>query len=236
MNSLHEKLRLLQKNMSCEKCTAHCHSAFKTLNSDQISMIDGLRELKTFTGGQKIELNDDGIDHIFCISKGYVKIELGHERNQKSIRICGPGDLVGLHMNRLYSIQSLDVVTICKINFLSFRELQLKVPEISLGVIETLIKTQSGEDEHIKGLENHAIKNRIAATLLLLAKKFGRTEQQSALIDLAIDRKTLSQLSGTVVESLARVITELENDDVIRRQGRKIQIIDFPKLEKISNS
>ena len=218
----------------CENCSAHCRSAFQKLNSDHSLMIDAIRELKIVEAGQRIDPTADGSENFFCIYKGHVKVELGSGSNQKSIRICGPGDLVGLQMTEAYKIRSLDQVIICMIDAYAFRELQTKVPEISIGLVENLLKTISVEDERLRGLENHSVKNRIATTLLLIARKFGKTDQQGTMIDIAIDRKTLAQLSGTVTESLARILTELEDDQIIRRHGRKLQIINTTKLQEIS--
>ncbi len=222
--------------LKCENCSAHCHSAFQNLNSNQSQMIDGVRQSKKFQPENTIVYNKDGMENFFCIQEGHVKIEINDGKNQKTIRICGPGDLIGLQMPDNYSIHALDAVTLCLIDANAFTNLQMKVPEISMGIIQNLLRTISSEDEQLRGLENHSVKNRVAATLANLSDRFGIIDQQCTMIDFTVDRKSLAQLSGTVVESLARVLTELENEKIIKRHGRKIQILNRSKLQEISET
>lgn len=225
-----------EKKPFCENCSAHCHSAFKNLNSIQSHLIDGVRKIKKFEPGQNIVQSEDGLQKFFCIYEGHVKIVVRDRKNQKSIRICGPGDLIGFQIPDSYLLQPIDSVTVCMIDATAFHDLQLKVPEISIGIIENLLKTTYSKDKQLRGLENHSVKNRVAATLVNLTDRFGVITDDGTMIDFTVDRKTLAELSGTVVESLARVLTELEDEKIIIRKGRKIKILDRAKLQDVSET
>ena len=114
--------------------------------------------------------------------------------------------------------------------------IQAKSSAISQQLIKFLCQMISMRDERIAYLECFSVRTRIAATLLSLHKKFGRASDLGSKIDVKIDRKTLAQLAGTVVESLSRNLTELEQKKIIARKGRSIHVLDLEKLARISTS
>lgn len=225
-----------QLPIQCSDCNSRCLSAFSELKPEHNHLMDVVRRWKILKVGETISFDLLNNHEFFCVKKGYLRLDYGDSSNFQSVRICGPGDLVGFKMTSSYQAVAIEESALCSINMEAFTEFQKTVPELSFGIIQRLINTISNEDEILRGLGNHSIKNRIASTLLNLSKRFGTSLSEGILIDVSVDRKTLARMSGTVTESLARVLTDLEDAKIISRQGRLIQITNQKELVRIAES
>lgn len=89
------------------------------------------------------------------------------------------------------------------------------------------------KDQRVAALMNTSVKNRVASALLSLCGKYGASTVEGFKLDVPISRKSLAMLSGTVPETLARTLTEMEEDKIIRRKKRSLYITDLNKLKNL---
>lgn len=219
----------------CEKCPVRHRSAFKDLKFSDCELIDSVRTVKTFSANESISITAEDSQYFYCVQQGHLKLGTEGTLDKGIIRICGPGDLVGYDTSTFHrNIQFLEKGKICFIQRSEFIKLQNSAPEVSEAIIHALIKIIKIKDERIIGLENHSVKNRVASALFSVAKKFGIQTQNGLQIEAKIDRKALANLAGTVVESLARVLTDLESEKIILRRGRTIFILNMEMLRKFT--
>ncbi|MNL23881.1 hypothetical protein D3C87_1452900 [compost metagenome] len=52
---------------------------------------------------------------------------------------------------------------------------------------------------------------------------------------IALSRKDLANMAGTVNETLARVLHDFKNEELIWMEGRKIRLMNFQQLVHIAN-
>lgn len=219
---------------NCEGCQNQCKSVLSKLRTAGIDSFDSLIFSQTFQAGEILELTQNKRRIFYCIKGGHLK--LGHE-NGSALRICGAGDVVGYNEylgQQSYVATAIGTVSACGFDKDLFLLVQEKNPEISKEFLGLLSKEIMIRDERINYLENYFVINKVAGTLMCLNKKFGIASEFGTKIDVPLNRKTLAQLAGTVTESLARVLTELENASVIMRVGRHIHIMDIGRLRAIS--
>ncbi len=186
--------------------------------------------------GSSVNFEYEGKEGFYCIQSGHFQINLGVTGSDGILRISGPGDLIGFETKNVVFATALVNAKVCLIEREGFQKLQSEVPEISNGIIQALIRIILAKNQRIVGLENHSVKSRVAATLLQLARQFGHSSDLGILIDVKFDRTALAKLSGTVVESLARTLTDLEEEKVIQRDGRRLRVLNLKKLEAAAKS
>lgn len=231
------QIKLKSISERCSQCPKRPISAFKDLSDSQCRSIDSIRELKTVKSEDTLFFMNKNSPVFYCIQSGHLKLGLENVQKSGVLRICGPGDLVGYEPCSPHrTAQMLEDGNVCSIDKIEFLKIQSSEPEIATSVIQALVKIIKIKDERIIGLENHTVRNRVASTLFSLVKKFGLQSKNGYLINTKIDRKTLSQLAGTVTESLARVLTDLENEKIVSRQGRKLLVLCKDKLREASKS
>ena len=234
LNITKNKKPIIVTRDRCQDCAAHCKSAFKNANGDDIQEINHLRAGVEFKEGTILPLTFEGDAGFYCIRKGHLLLNLINGSHHDAVRICGPGDFVGFDANdpNGVSIEALEngfAGFFSKKNFSPFRAKSLAVAN---GIIEMLCNIIASSDKSILGLEDHSVKNRVASLLLALNAKFGLPSKQGSIIDVKIARKSMAKMAGTSPESFARTLTELAADKIIFREGRKIHILNEKKLRK----
>ncbi|MBC7464648.1 MAG: Crp/Fnr family transcriptional regulator [Bdellovibrio sp.] len=222
--------------MDVNSCAVRHKTAFKDLKEADCTHIDTLREVKVVKAGNPILFKDKNESAFYCLQQGHVQLGFADKFKAGIVRICGPGDLVGYESTEVTPVaEVIEDSVLCLIKRKPFVEVQKINPDISNGIIQALVRIIAIKNERIIGLENHSVKNRIATTLLSLMKKFGTRSEWGTLIDVKLERKILAKLAGTVVESLARTLTELEDEKIIHRQARQIHVVNKEKLIHFSN-
>lgn len=217
----------------CYDCPIRAKSIFAQVDASTCEAIDQVRQTHVFESEQDLPLKSGAKSGFYCLQAGHARLFFKSEKKTNTVRICGPGDFLGYgdwYTADTHGAVALSSGVACYFDRLGFEKEMRHNHELSEGVIKGLCKIINLKDERISGLENHSVRNRISVLLYNLMKKFGVHTADGVLIDVSVDRRTLSELSGTVIESFARIITQMETEKIIKRAGRKIIVADKEKL------
>jgi CRP-like cAMP-binding protein len=211
--------------------------AFVHLTPEELQAVFQLSSPVMFSHAADLPFVTATGEHIFyIITKGHAKLSYEkHERHP--VRICGPGDVLGYgewYSKSTHKAECLDPISGWKFLREPFQQLLHVTPNLQECMIQVLCQILTIKDERISALENHSVSNRVASVLLSLSEKFGKETHEGLYIDVKVDRDTIAKLAGTVTESLSRQLSELEEEDIIYRNGRAILIKDRRKLEQKS--
>ncbi|MNX93988.1 Transcriptional activator protein Anr [compost metagenome] len=83
-------------------------------------------------------------------------------------------------------------------------------------------------------LSQRTVRERVALSLLILHDKYKTSDDQRDIF-ITLSRGDLAKMVGTVNETLARVLHDFKNENLIWMEGRKIQLINFQQLIHIAN-
>lgn len=224
------------KKIGCTRCPAHARSAFAGLAPRKCEELSMAREEKEFSAGEVIEFQSEKEAGFFCLAKGYWKVRFQGAQGERTVRIAGPGDLVGfgecMVSEKKHLAEAIEDSEACFFSRSSFENILAKDPEVMRHLVLAMCKVMEIKDERIAGLANTSVKARVAAMLLSLSEKFGKAEGEGLRIEPILDRKTMASLAGTVPETLARVLTEFEENRIVQRTGRAIYVLDKARLGK----
>lgn len=208
--------------------------AFSNLSTSELDSIAELAAPVEFSQTAEMPFQNSAGDHYFyVISKGHAKLSyIKHERHP--VRICGPGDVLGYgewYFEYEHKADCLDTLKAWRFLRQPFQTLLHATPNLQESMIKVLCEILSIKDDRISALENHSVSNRVAAVLLSFSDKFGKDTDGGRYIDVKVDRETMAKLAGTVTESLSRQLSDLEDSQIIVREGRSFLIKDLGKLE-----
>jgi len=83
-------------------------------------------------------------------------------------------------------------------------------------------------------LSQRTVRERVALCLLILHDKY-RVDDGQKEVFIALSRKDLANMAGTVNETLARVLHDFKNEGLIWMEGRKIRLMNLQQLVHIAN-
>jgi CRP/FNR family transcriptional regulator len=187
-----------------------------------------------FTEGEKLE-------HIHIIDHGKVKISsLFGEDRERILRLARDNEILGhrgLGSDFTYSASAV-----------ALSEVRLSL--IPLDLFNNLLKANSRfcfefllfmadelrkSEQHMKDLERMNVNQRIAAALLMNLEAFGYDKKNTGLMGYCLSRRDLSNLAGTTYETIVRVLGALNEQQIIRIEGKKINILDEGRLSGLLN-
>ncbi len=225
---------------TCGECPYHQRSALNLLNAEELRLLDEVRVEMKFSRGQRLFSQGQDNHGAYCIKHGAVKASksLSSAHEPAIVRITGSGDLLGIRCpdvtrHYTYSADAMSDLTACFLSSAAIEKLSNSV-RFARGVACVLSRDLGESERAICNLSSRSLREKIAFLLLELSRNFGVKRESGLQINLKISRKEMARISGTVVESVARVLSEFEREKYIALHGRNIILTDMDKLSKVA--
>ena len=99
--------------------------------------------------------------------------------------------------------------------------------------IEELSHNLGGSDARIVNLTQKHIRGRLAEALIVLRENYGY-EDDNATIKIYMSREDIANLSNMTTSNAIRTLSAFTTEKIITVDGRRIKILDYNTLKKIS--
>lgn len=212
---------------------------FRHLPPEAIVVISGLFEDRDVAAEQAIYFEGDPGDHLYLVAIGKVKLRRHASSGREVLLdILRGGEYFGnlsFINHRGYTETAVAQTDCCilQISAQNFEKVLTRYPDVTRKVLEAVGQRLEESQEIIKQLSAYTADQRIAATLLRLAKKFGEQKQARLLIQFPFSRQDLAAMTGTTIETVSRVMSRFSAEGWIST-GRKWVAINQPEqLEEI---
>lgn len=210
--------------------------SFDLLTLEEAELIDKNSIEVKYKKGETICKCGTIAPHIIHLKKGLAKIYLEGLNNSLILKIIPPGKLIGLTSildgNNIfsYSAQVYEDSVATLIDIKVFRTIITQNAKFAASVIDILCENSLQTFGRFFCLTHKQLYGRMADILLCLAERiFNLTE-----FDLNLSRKELAELTGMSTESVIRMLKKFKDDGIIEMTGKKLKIIDYNLLKKIS--
>ena len=105
----------------------------------------------------------------------------------------------------------------------------LRIPDVATEIWRRTASDLQFAQEHLLALGRRNAGERVANFLLEMADR-----SSTLLIELPMTRRDIADYLGLTVETVARILTQLEGDSVIRRSGRVIRLCNRSALRSLN--
>ncbi|MEH6495992.1 MAG: Crp/Fnr family transcriptional regulator [Pseudomonas marincola] len=214
---------------------------FKDLNSDELQAISMKCSWKNYSTGEQILEKSSTSRDVFFVVEGNVNIVnfgvSGREVAYASVE-------AGQYFGELSAIdgrpRSANVIAnkkciLASLSPESFTELLQSHPEVSLQVLQRLARIIRVNDDRILDLSTLGAVQRVCQELLRMAEPDPVTPN-SWLIYPMPTQSTIASRVSTTRETVARVLGQLSNEDLVLKKGKNLYLKDRAGIEEmISN-
>lgn len=104
-------------------------------------------------------------------------------------------------------------------------------PDVMFDLTSRVFQGIAGQLEEKSALMHGTSRDRLAATLKILTRRFGTSTNGSRTITLKLTHPELAQLSGISRETVTRELGTLKDEGIIRVNKGSITVLDLTKLE-----
>lgn len=222
------------KNQICD-----LKSCFLCRNSlpDWIAAISHNKKNIILKKGQTLFTEGDAVQGIYFVYDGVIKVHKNWNKDKEIIlRFATKGDIVGhlgLGDGSAYPVSATAVeqTVVCFID-MPFFESSLN---INGSLVKQLMRFFANElyqaEEKAKNLVHMPVKARIAQALLRLDEQFSTDAE--GYLGIELSRQNLAAFSGTIYETLFRVVNDFTAEGIIKTNGRSMKISNKAALQQI---
>jgi CRP-like cAMP-binding protein len=203
-------------------------------------MLKAAMQNKNYRKNEAIFTDGTMPNGIFYLKTGKVKkYKVDNDGREQIIYIYNTGEFFGysaILSNESYG-DTTQAIENSVIAFIS-KEDFLNILDRSVVFSRLLLKSLSHEFSVMANLmtvlSQRTVRERVALSLLILHKKYKLNDtEDNAFITLS--RTDLANMAGTANETLARILHDFRQDNLIRMEGRKIQLLNIEQLTHIAN-
>lgn len=165
---------------------------------------------------------------MYLIARGRVKLtQLTPDGTQVILNYFGPGEGLGIIIalsNMAYPL-SAEVVELCTCLYWekeTMRQLMLQYPQLALNGLDMVAHRFAQLQERYREVATQRVEQRVARTVLRLVTQFGKQVANGILIDMALTREDLAQMTGTNLYNVSRILSKWEQQGLISSERKHI--------------
>ncbi|MBI5219026.1 MAG: Crp/Fnr family transcriptional regulator [Bacteroidia bacterium] len=219
----------------CERCLLRL-VAFQFVTKNEVDTLcrDAI-QLK-FEKGENILKQGNKFTHIVFLSKGRIKLNY-QEANGKNViltvvnspNILGGANIFNEDLN-IFSFTAIEECEACLLDVSVLKRLVLQNSNLTLKLLEFISNMFKDSIFNFISLAHKHVNGRVAEILIYLSKKIYRSDS----FILTLTRKELSEYVGCSQENIINTLSKFHKEGIIKTEGKKIEILDFKKLQEIS--
>jgi CRP/FNR family transcriptional regulator, anaerobic regulatory protein len=193
--------------------------------------LSGIRRVDHYRPEQHIFLENNSVKGIYFIYKGVVKVYKTNSQKDQIVRLSTSGDVLGHRGigkdNYPVSAQALTETELCYIDIDRFHTLLNKSATLATNLMFFFAEELDREETKLSELSNFSVLEKGKKALEIMINSFGVSDNQCINHSELLSRKEIGELVGLTANQMTKIIKEMQNENLIRVQGKKIVVQDF---------
>lgn len=214
---------------------------FEDLTAKELSKIAPLFSMREYGKGEQVFLEGEPGNECYMIQSGVVKISKVQDHKEIILAIFHAGDffgemvLLGKENLRSATAAAMDRSTLYVLKKDDFEALLQQNSSILFKMLQTALERLRQANELITDLTITNARTRISR-LLLRSVNATHNETGMPVINIRLTHQQIANMSGTVRETVSKVLSEWQSENYVRIDNKKIVILSPEKLSELSES
>lgn len=223
----------------CGEVINNPNSVFNVLTPKEKEELLGNMTCSFFKKGEYIYKEGERPIGLICLSEGKVKIfKEGVGGREQIVRMAKPIGFIGYRAlfaeeNNIASAVAIEDSVTCTVSYELILKLLRSNADLALCIIRSLSTELGFSNNRTITLTQKHIRGRLAESLLFLRDTYGFEEDETT-IKVYLSREDIANLSNMTTSNAIRTLSTFASEGVISIDGRKIQILDKVRLDRIS--
>jgi len=209
---------------------------FKGLPRGQLEKLENIAVEKKYRKGQPLFAEGSRATGFFVIISGRIKVyKLSLEGKEQILHIFSSGEFFGevpmfAGGNYPAHAETLEASRVLFFPREAFVQLLKGEPSLALNMLGILSQRLRRFTHLIEDLSLKEVPGRLAAYFLFLSNR----QKDSETFELDITKTQLASFLGTIPETLSRILSRMNQQQLIQVEGRRITLIDRQALENLA--
>ncbi|WP_462317077.1 Crp/Fnr family transcriptional regulator [Marinilabilia sp.] len=232
-------MRKSQEIVNPENIDLKSFDIFKGLTDAELESLSQSLVCNSHKRGSIVYNEGSRINGSYIVTSGVLKIyKTGFDGKEQIIRFAKGGDLIGFRsiVSDELACTTAKVIQDAVLCYLPGDIITSFIKgnsEFAMSLMRLTCRELGESNKFLTDIAQKTVRERLAEVLLLLMDTFDLDEDHTLKISLT--REELANMVGTATESVIRLLSEFKSDKLIELHGRKIKLLNIPKLIKIGN-
>ncbi|MGF7185104.1 CRP/FNR family transcriptional regulator [Desulfitispora alkaliphila] len=210
---------------------------FSDLSHEDLKRINDIVIYRRYRKGMLIFMEGEPGDELYFVKEGRIKLsKMLDDGREHILHFVQAGEVFAEILlfdggNFPATAEVMEKAEIGIIRNKDLDKLLKECPEITLKLLKVMSKRLRKAQLQIRDLALKDTYSRLASTLLKLAQEYG---DDSGGINFTLSQQELANMIGSSRETVARILSDFKNDNLISVQRKRIIILDSEGLKNWS--
>ncbi|WP_172147399.1 fumarate/nitrate reduction transcriptional regulator Fnr [Pseudomonas tumuqii] len=216
----------------CKDCSLATLCLPLSLNMEDMNALDEIvKRGRPLKKGEFLFRQGDVFGSVFAVRSGALKtFSLSDGGEEQITGFHLPSELVGLSGmdTETYpvSAQALETTSVCEIPFERLDELSILLPQLRRQLMRVMSREIRDDQQMMLLLSKKTADERIATFLVNLSARFRARGFSPNQFRLAMSRNEIGNYLGLAVETVSRVFTRFQQNQLLEAEGKSVHILD----------
>jgi CRP/FNR family transcriptional regulator len=228
--------------VSCRACSLNALCVPHSLTEKEVDIVDAVvKRSKPIQRNRTVFESGDKFTSLYAVRSGAIKtFSVDQDGNEHVISFYLPGEMFGMDAissgQHISSAKALETTAICEIPFNRLEELSSQIRNLQSHMYRLLSKEIS-EDQRLQWLlSKNTAEERIGNFLLNLSHRYQQRHLSPTAFRLPMARTDIGNYLGLAVETVSRIFTRLQKSEILRVEGKEVEILNHQQLCMLSHT
>jgi CRP/FNR family transcriptional regulator len=235
-----EVVDIARVQAACNGCSLRQLCLPMGVSQEDLHRLDEIvRRSRPMQRGRHVFRLGDQFHAIYAIRSGSVKTYTMTETGSEQITgFHLPGELIGLDAIATGAhpcgAKALETATVCELPFTQLEELAVQVPSLQHQLLRLMSKEILADGELLTLLGKKSAEERLAALIFSLSTRFKQRGFSPNEFRLSMSRNDIADYLGLAVETVSRLFTRFQQQELIEVQNKQVTIRDHARLRELA--
>jgi CRP/FNR family transcriptional regulator len=225
-------------SIHCQSCSFSHLCLPVSLNKSELDTLDDIIERKKpLHKNDKLVSSGDPFNSLYAVRSGSFKSYVSDKDGMEQIiGFHFPGDIIGfdaLKDDRHNSYaQALETAMVCELPYNTLDEMSVRFPKLRQQIMRFMSAEIKHDHDLMMLLSKRSAEERLLHFLTHLSQRFEERGFSAKQFNLSMTRNEIGNYLGLTVETISRLLTRFQKEQLIQVDGKLITIIDFEGVKQ----
>ncbi|NVK56727.1 MAG: fumarate/nitrate reduction transcriptional regulator Fnr [Alteromonadaceae bacterium] len=225
-------------SIHCQSCSFSHLCLPVSLNKTEMDSLDDIIERKKpLHKNDKLVKAGDSFHSLYAVRSGSFKsFVTSKDGEEQIIGFHFPGDIIGFDALRESThpsyTQALETAMVCELPYDTLDQMSVQLPKLRHQIMSFMSAEIKHDHDLMMLLNKRTAEERLIYFLAHLSKRFEDRGFSPKQFNLSMTRNEIGNYLGLTVETISRLLTRFQKENIIEVDGKLITIIDFEAMDK----
>ena len=226
---------------ACRDCSLQELCLPLGLDSDDVESLERIvRRRHPLKKGEQLYRLGDPFKSIYAVRTGVFKsTSLMEDGRAQIIGFYLPGELLGMDAINVdkhpCTAEALETSEVCEIPFAALEDLAHKLPSLQHQLLRIMSREMGRDEQALVMLGRMNAPERLATCLMSFSRRYAKLGGDPCRFRLGMSRQDLGDYLGLALETVSRLFARLQQDGMVKLEGRNITLSDPLRLGALAN-